>query len=407
MNLYDDSTKVYAKLYHSNAKIDVSRGGTRSSKTRSEVKLLIKWLVSGYYGKHHYLPNGKASIVRKYLPALKATVLQDVYEVIDKYGLDKYIHHHKTDKVFSFNGRTIDYFSADDQQKVRGRKRDILFCNEANELTYKKEFRQLLLRTSKKIVLDFNPDDPDIWLNTELEMKRATEVGDVKTIVSTYKDNQYLDKEIVREIELMEKDDPEAWQVFGLGGYGRITGLIFPNVTVIPEFPWRKCDYVVYGVDWGYINPMCLVRVGVDDYHRKVYAQELYYKREKNPYDLIDKMPALGVLPNDLVYCDSNRPLYVNEMEKAGFRGAQPAIKGAGSVEAGIMKLKGYELCITADSTNLLQERRKYKWAVNRNGEYIEGTPVKANDHGLDGIRYAVFSHNFQPDMMPTRGVSN
>lgn len=400
--LYDKYTDVYTRLFRSDKRIIVSRGGTRSSKTYSKAQLLVRWLITGRFGKD-YLPNAKASIVRKYLPALKATILEDVKEILYEHKLMKEVDWHKTDKVFSFEGRTLDYFSADDQQKVRGRKRDILVCNEGNELVFKKEFQQLLFRTTGKILIDFNPDDPDIWINTELEINRMKNKGDVEVIVSTYKDNQYLSQELIEEIEWTKHNDPETWQVFGLGEYGKITGLIYPSATIINDFPWELCEAVVYGLDWGFIHPMGLVRVGIDNFRRKVYLQQLYYEREKQVLNLIEKLPELKVMGNDLIYCDSARPGHIQELFNAGWRGAQPAIKGQGSVEGGINKMKSYELCITSDSIDLINERKKYKWAVDKNGDYIEGKPIKDHDHLLDSARYALYSHDYAHSLPLTR----
>jgi phage terminase large subunit len=86
----------------------------------------------------------------------------------------------------------VEFIGADDQQKLRGAKRTFLYCNEANELNYKKEFFQLLIRTQRKTFIDFNPDDETVRINTEIEQKRKLKNRDVKVIISTYKDNPFL-----------------------------------------------------------------------------------------------------------------------------------------------------------------------------------------------------------------------
>lgn len=78
------------------------------------------------------------------------------------------------------------------------------------------------MRTKHRIFIDFNPDDEDVWINTELEQKRARNKGDVEVFVSTYRDNPFLTAEIIEEIEAFRDADPAYWQVFGLGQYGRL-----------------------------------------------------------------------------------------------------------------------------------------------------------------------------------------
>lgn len=70
------------------------------------------------------------------------------------------------------------------------------------------------MRTNYRIFIDFNPDDEDIWINTEIEQKRQHEEKDVSVIVSTYRDNPFLHPQIIKELERLEKTDPVWWQVY-------------------------------------------------------------------------------------------------------------------------------------------------------------------------------------------------
>lgn len=73
----------------------------------------------------------------------------------------------------------------------------------------------MLIRTKDIAIVDFNPDDPDVWINVEIEQKRAITKLDVETIVSTYLDNPFLTREEVAEIEYIQHIDPQLWQVYG------------------------------------------------------------------------------------------------------------------------------------------------------------------------------------------------
>lgn len=95
------------------------------------------------------------------------------------------------------------------------------------------EFFQLNIRTKYKVIIDFNPDDEDIWINKEIEQKRQYTKKDVAVIVSTYKDNKFLSKEEVEEIENIKEVDPVLRQVYGEGQYGKMTGRIYNNWEVV------------------------------------------------------------------------------------------------------------------------------------------------------------------------------
>lgn len=145
--------------------------------------------------------------------------MRDFKEIIVEGEVDHLIAENKTDRTFLYGGRMVEFIGADDQHKLKGGKRAILYINEANEVDYKTEFFQLIIRTKDIAIIDFNPDDPDVYINTELEIKRAIQKQDVEVIVSTYKDNPFLTREEIAEIENIKNIDPQLWTVYGEGGY--------------------------------------------------------------------------------------------------------------------------------------------------------------------------------------------
>lgn len=394
-------TKVFAKYARAKKRIVVSRGGTRSSKTFSGAQLAAAWLLMPRILEEQYnsdLPKtGVWSFVRKTLPSLKASAYRDFCEALDMMGCRGIPKENKTELTFDFEGRKVEFFSIDQQQKVRSRKRSILYVVEANEIDFKNDWQQLIFRTEHRAFLDFNPDDEDIWINTQLEQKRQFTKKDVQVFVSTYKDNPYLDQALIEEIEFTKDTDPELWQVYGLGEYGKITGLIYQDKpTLIDAFPVEKCKTIIYGLDFGYNDPMALVRVGINDLD--IYIEEIYYERFKLVSDLVKAFPDMKVEQNATIYCDSANPGQIQEIYNAGYIGAKPAQKGADSVRSGIKKLKKYRWHIVASSDNLLYERRRYKWATDKNGETVKPEkPQDGKDHALDALRYAIYTHTYQP----------
>lgn len=379
-----EATEIFERNYDSKAKIVINRGGTRSSKTWSLNQLCALWLISGNYGNSMYISEGVWTTVRKYRTNLDGTVIRDFEDILKAEGWYNSVDHNKTKKQYRYGKRLVEFIGADDEQKLRGAKRNILYCNEANELEYKQEFFQLLMRTENKIFLDFNPDDEQIWINQELEIKRSNEVNDVEVIVSNYKNNSFLPKSLIKEIEYLKETDKEFWKIYGLGEYGNISGLVYENVKYVDSMP--DCKLVAYGLDFGYsIDPSACVAVYRKD--DELYLKEIIYERELTNQDLAERLrPIIG---RDEVICDSAEPKSIEEIYRLGLN-AKPATKGRDSILNGIDILKRFKINVVS-SSNLRREFRTYKWAVDKNGNSLQ-KPI-GQDHLLDALRYVALIH--------------
>jgi len=248
-----------------------------------------------------------------------------------------------------------------------------------------------MIRTEGKIILAFNPDDEDIWINTELEQRRVKERGDVEVIVSTYLDNPFLDPQIVKEIEYLKETDPQYWQIYGLGNYGKITGLIFPDFEIV-EGVHKDSRFLGYGLDFGYTNdPTALVGVWKFD-EETLYLQEFLYEKGLTNQDIADKLDRLGISREDQIFADSSEPKSISELRSYGLS-VTPASKPKGSINYGIDLLKGFTINVTKDSLNAVKEFRQYRWKKNRlTGEWLN-EPIDDWNHYLDGLRYWALLH--------------
>ena len=378
------ATEIFERNYDSNQKIVINRGGTRSSKTWSLNQLCALWLVSGNYGNGQYCHEGVWTTVRKYRTNLDGTVIRDFEDILKAEGWYDMVEHNKTKKQYKLGKRLVEFIGADDEQKLRGAKRNILYCNEANELEYKQEFFQLLMRTENKIFLDFNPDDEQVWINQELEIKRSNEVGDVEVIVSNYKNNSFLPESLVKEIEYLKQTDKEFWKIYGLGEYGNISGLIYENVTYVDRMP--DCKLVSYGLDFGYsIDPTACLAVYIRD--DELYLKEIIYERNLTNQDIAERIR--DIVGRDEVICDSAEPKSIEELYRLGIN-AKPATKGRDSILNGIDILKRFKINVV-NSSNLRREFRTYKWATDKNGNSLQ-KPI-GQDHLLDALRYVALIH--------------
>lgn len=373
-----EGTNVFKRnyqAYQDETRFVVNQGGTGSSKTWSLAQLFLIMLLK---------EQGKVmTIVRKTLPALKATAINDLIKIMNAHGIYSLDNHNKSDLYFEMNGNKLEYFAVDDPQKVRSRRRDYLWMNEANEFKYE-DFKQLNMRTSKQVFMDFNPSDQFHWIYDEVKTR-----DDVTTIKSTYKDNPFLDDQVVKEIEEYKNMDENYWRIYGLGERGVSRTTILTHWELVDKLP--ESGETIYGLDFGYNNPSALVEVRIKD--EEVFVKELLYESHLTNQQLVEKVKGL-VDPNKYIYCDSAEPDRIEEFQQAGLN-AQSSYK---DVAMGIDTLKSHSLNITKDSVNLLKEIKSYQWK-EKNEKPVEGEPVQVNNHLVDSLRYAVATYFKQPEI--------
>lgn len=369
MNATLQTNKVYELLCDSDKRITVMQGGSRSGKTYN----ILIWFIAKLLQE----TDKTLTIVRQSLPSIKGTVLRDFIDILSKMGIYSEDNHNKTDQIYTLNGNIIEFVSADQPQKIRGRARDYLFCNEANELSYE-AWMQLIMRTESKTVIDYNPSDLSSWIYDNVIPR-----DDADFYITTFRDNPFLPKELVAELERLKDADPNYWQIYGLGQRGLSQDLIYTHYKTTETMPTG--GETVYGIDFGYNNPSALVKVVFHD--GVIYAEELLYESRLTTNDLVDKLKQLGLGRTDEIFCDAAEPKTIEELVRNGFN-AKPANK---DVTEGIRTIKGNPLVIHVDSINLLKELRNYRWKTDRNGVKLD-EPIKFGDHACDALRYSVFS---------------
>ena len=172
---------TYYNAKHSKAKIQVHQGGSRSGKTFS---LLLYIIETCSKNKNS---GAVITVCRKTFPALRASVMRDFFEILEREGIYNPEDHNKSESIYKLYGCLIEFISIDSPQKVRGRKRDLLFINEANECSIE-DWRQLILRTTGRIIIDFNPSDEFHWIYDDVIPR-----DDADFFQTTYKDNPFLE----------------------------------------------------------------------------------------------------------------------------------------------------------------------------------------------------------------------
>ena len=370
---------VYKHLVKSDKKIIVEQGGTRSGKTYN----ILLWIIFEYCTKYK---KKVITICRKSFPSLRATVLRDFFDILKEQNTYSELFHNKSNSEYNLYGNLVEFISLDQPQKIRGRKRDLLFVNEANEL-YFEDWQQLVFRTQEKIIIDFNPSDEYHWIYDKVIPRK-----DCDFFKTTYLDNPFIEDVIKEEIERLKKTDEQYWQIYGLGERAASKSTIFNYVEInkIPE----EAKLLAYGMDFGYTNdPSTLVSIYTQDHN--LYIKEHLYKTQMTTLD-IHKFLLAENLEKNPIYADSAEPRLITELRTMGHN-IFPSMKGKDSVNAGIDLLKRYKIYILSTSNNAIQEFRNYKWTEDKSGR-LTNIPIDRDNHIIDPCRYATYSILSRPN---------
>lgn len=365
-------TTAQTKIKALRKRIRIVQGGTSSSKTFTILPLLIQYAIQ--------TPKSEISVVSESIPHLKRGALKDFLKIMDWTNNFNPNNFNKSNLTYKFsNGSYIEFFSADQPDKLRGARRDVLFINECNNVSFE-SYQQLSIRTKKFIYLDYNPTN-EFWVHTELINDNNSDF-----IILTYKDNEALDPAIVKEIEKAKvKAETSSywenwWKVYGLGQIGTLDGVIFNNWQTIDVLP-TDARLLGYGVDFGYSNDPTAI-VEVYKWNDKRIVNEICYQKE-----LSNSQIAKFITSKLPVYCDSAEPKSIAELTKLGVR-AFAVTKGSDSINFGIQTMQSQEYLITKQSTNLINELRKYAWDKDKKTGATLNKPIDMFNHAIDAFRY-------------------
>lgn len=381
-----DNFQVCEPLYslnkESKKKKNVNQGGTSSAKTYTilQVLFMIACEQSGMV----------ITVVGQDVPNLKKGAIRDSAKIV---STSSYIQNHlydykntkgynKTDRIYEFkNGSIIEFNSYDNEQDARSGKRDYLFVNEANGISYEIYF-QLSIRTRVREFLDYNPT-AKFWVHEKL-------IGqpNVNLFISDHRHNSFLSPEQHAEIETI--DDPEYWRVYARGMTGAIHGLIYPRFTIIDIMP--DIYPSVMGLDFGFNHKSALVDVAYDKVGKRLFWDEIIYQTQLTIGDLIGLMKEVEPpIKKKKIYADHAAADKIEDLRRAGFN----ITKADKDVKNGIDFCKRSHIYITRRSKGLIMEAGSYKYKVKESatGEPITlDEPVKFKDDGMDAGRYGSYT---------------
>jgi phage terminase large subunit len=364
-------TTAQKKIAQLRKRVRIIQGGTSSSKTFTILIFLIQYAIDN--------PNSEISVVSESIPHIKRGALKDFIKIMRWIGNFNESNFNQSNLTYRFTkGSYIEFFSADQPDKLRGARRDILFINECNNVNFE-SFQQLNIRTKKFIYLDFNPTS-EFWVHKELK-----DEPDSDFLILTYKDNEALDNSIVQQIEKNRlKAETSAywanwWRVYGLGEIGMLEGVIFSNWKTIDTLP-KDAKLIGIGLDFGYTNDPTAI-IEIYNYNGQRILNELKYQTGMLNSDIAKELPK-----HVPVYADSSEPKSIEEIKRYGIT-IKGVTKGKDSINYGIDVMQRQEYLVTSNSVNLIKELRAYCWDTDKAGTRLN-KPIDTSNHAIDALRY-------------------
>lgn len=363
---------LFTANYNAKERTVVNQGGTSSGKTYSLMQVLYVLAMSE--------SAQVITIVGQDVPNLKkgayrdANTIRNNNPILQKWFPDV----NEGERLIKcVNGSILEFSSFKDAQDAKSGKRDYLFINEANGISYE-IYWQLSMRTRKKVFLDYNPS-ARFWVHDEVIGRE-----NVKLIISDHRKNYFLTKEEHDRIEGIS--DPELWKVYARGLTGMIEGLVLTNWDICDQLPpeeeWKMS---CFGLDFGFTNdPSALERVVLA--HGELWIDELIYSTGLTNPDIAVRAKEQGVSSQQQIIADCAEPKSIRELQAAGLW-VTPSTKGNDSIVAGLDILKRYRLHVTRRSQGLISNLRAYKWGKDKDGNNTN-KPEDKNNHGIDAIRY-------------------
>ena len=348
------------------------QGGTSAGKTYAILPILIHIAASN--------PLSEISVVAESIPHLKRGAMKDFKKILAETERWHESLWNASDFKYTFpNGSQIEFFSADNDAKLRGARRDWLYMNECNNMTFH-SYTELASRTKQGVYLDWNPTNT-FWFHNELLNDK-----DVDFLTINYTDNEACPESALNFI-LKAKEKAEQgnafWQnwykVYGLGEIGNLEGVIFNNWQQVDKIP-VEAKLIGIGCDFGYTNdPTALIEIYT--FNGKRYVNELMYRSGMLNSDIAKVLPK-GVI----VYADSSEPKSIDEIKRYGIM-IKGVTKGKDSIKYGIDIMQQQEYFVTSQCENLIKELRSYSWDKDKEGKKLN-KPIEYFNHAIDALRY-------------------
>ena len=391
LNFKELLNKYYQKYINNKDRYLVLWGGAGSGKSHfAAQKMLYRIIIdAGNNIQHRFL------VIRKTASSAGDSCFKLFIDYLEAWEIP-YEKIHLRIKVL---GSEILFKGVDDPEKLKSIEGITgIWVEEATELL-RKDFQQLDLRlrgetnSYKQILMTFNPIGGKLsWV---YNMFFAKEKDGATLLHSTYKNNDFLDKEYIKKLE--DEEDELAKSIYTLGEWAESKSAIYQKY-IVKDIDTteilKKAGKVYAGVDFGFNDPSVFLLIA--EYDQDIYVlNEIYRSKLTNNQFIalikvmLDGYKEIRELKDISVYCDSAEPARIKEMaDPPNYLIAMPAQK---SIKDGIDEVKRRQVFVNAICVNTAKELPMYSWKIDKDDNVLD-VPNGSNDHTCDALRYAVYT---------------
>jgi phage terminase large subunit len=384
---------VYLPYIGDTTRFQIFYGGASSGKSYFIAQRLVRDTMDGR----------STLVLRNTARYLRGSCWNETVKAITRMRLTDYFEIGKTEMLITSKrrGSQILFAGLDDVEKIKsitpanGALTDI-WIEEATEIA-RDDFKQLEKRLRgeskhpKRITLSFNPIFKEHWLYTEFfghwaDGGKEYKGDGLSILKTTFKDNRFLTDDDRAALE--NEADEYYREVYSLGNWGTLGDVIFRNWrTEDLSEQKRTFDNLYFGLDFGFSSDPCaVIKLHYDKAHKRIYILDEIYERGLTNTALAPILREF--VGNHYVTCDSAEPKSIKELQGLGIK-ALGAKKGPDSVMHGIQWLQGHEIIVDIKCQHLKNEFQLYQWRKDKDGNSLR-VPEDRNQHGIDGIRYAL-----------------
>ena len=395
INIIIDSPKkifnrhIFDNLYDYSTFTEVHYGGASSGKSHGVIqKVVFKACQNWKYPR-------KVLFLRKVGATVHDSIFEDVKQCLESWQLlDKCKVNNSAYRIELPNGAQFIFKGLDNPEKIKSIKgvSDVVM-EEASEFTLD-DYTQLTLRLrdkrhkDKQIYLMFNPVSKSNWVYNAFFVKNPK-----NTIVyqTTYKDNRFLDRVTVENIEELANRNEAYYKIYALGEFATLDKLVFPKYEK-RLLNKRELEHLpaYFGLDYGFINdPSALLHVRIDDENKRLYVVEEFVKKGLTNDKIAEAIKTLGYAKEE-IQADSAEKKSNQELRNLGIARVVDVKKGPGSVMQGIQYLLQYDWIVDERCVKLIEELENYTWKKDKKTNEYTNEPVDSYNHCIDAIRYAL-----------------
>ena len=395
INIIIDSPKkifnrhIFDNLYDYSTFTEVHYGGASSGKSHGVIqKVVFKACQNWKYPR-------KVLFLRKVGATVHDSIFEDVKQCLESWHLlDKCKVNNSAYRIELPNGAQFIFKGLDNPEKIKSIKgvSDVVM-EEASEFTLD-DYTQLTLRLrdkrhkDKQIYLMFNPVSKSNWVYNAFFVKNPK-----NTIVyqTTYKDNRFLDRVTVENIEELANRNEAYYKIYALGEFATLDKLVFPKYEK-RLLNKRELEHLpaYFGLDYGFINdPSALLHVRIDDKNKRLYVVEEFVKKGLTNDKIAEAIKTLGYAKEE-IQADSAEKKSNQELRNLGIARVVDVKKGPGSVMQGIQYLLQYDWIVDERCVKLIEELENYTWKKDKKTNEYTNEPVDSYNHCIDAIRYAL-----------------